>query len=95
MKRPIQLSFVLLGCAALSAVFMYHTVYGRHGLEAYRNLIQRSAELDREIKSLEAVRAEYSRHIRALGTRPHRDMIEEIAQRDLGYSYPDEILIPR
>jgi cell division protein FtsB len=85
----------VLGCAALTAVFGYHTVYGRHGLEARRHLIQRSAELDREIKSLEAVRAEYTRHVRLLGKTPHQDMVEEIAQRDLGFAYPDTILLPR
>jgi cell division protein FtsB len=30
-----------------------------------------------------------------LGKTPHQDMVEEIAQRDLGFAYPDTILLPR
>lgn len=95
MKRSIQLLCVLLGCTALTAVFCYHTVYGRHGLEARHDLMQRSTELDREIESLEAVQSAYKRHIDMLGNRRHQDLIEEIAKRDLGMSYPGEIIIRR
>jgi len=95
MKRHMQLIFVLLGCTALTTVFAFHTIHGRHGLEARSQLTERSGELAREISSLEAVRDEYERQINLLGQTPHQDMIEEIAQRDLGFSYPDEILIAR
>ena len=94
-RRFLQLICVVLGCTALTAVFGYHTIYGRHGLEAREHLMQRSAELDREIKSLEAVHADYSRHIRLLGDAPHQDMIEQIAKRDLGFAYPDEVIVLR
>ena len=94
-QKPLQLSLVLLCCAVFSATFIYHTIYGRHGLEVRQSLITRSAELDREIGSLEAVHADYARQVRLLGDRPDRDLVEEIAARDLGFAYPDErVLTP-
>ena len=94
-RKFAQLSLVLLGCAAFSATFIHHAIYGRHGLEARSKLIARSTELDREIKSLEAVHGEFTRHIRLLREKPQRDLVEEIAQRTLGFAYPDEVVIRR
>ena len=91
----LQRSLVLLGCAAFSLTFSYHAIYGKHGLEAARRLAASSAELDRQIASLETVQAEYQLHIRLLGDRPHPDLVEEIARRDLGFAYPDEIVLRR
>jgi len=91
-RKPWKL-FVLLSCTAFTATFGYHAIYGRHGLEARTKLIQRSAELNREIKSLEIVQAEFIIHNSQLGKDPSKDLIEEIAKRDLGFAYPDEHII--
>ena len=85
----------MLTCLTLTCTFAYHALYGRHGLEARSKLIARSTELDREIKSLEAVHGEFTRHIRLLREKPQRDLVEEIAQRTLGFAYPDEVVIRR
>jgi len=94
-KGALQLLIVLLGCSAFSATFTYHAINGRHGLEARSKLLLRSAELRSEIKSLEAVQAEFSTHIKLLGDRPDKDLVEEIAQRDLGFAYGDDLIIRR
>ncbi len=94
MRMPLRLIFVLLGCCALAAYFMQSAIEGKYGLEAQTKLIERSAELGREIRSLEAVRAKFQRHVDLLSAEPPTpDIIEEIARRDLGYAYRDETII--
>ena len=48
---------MLLLCLGFTAYFAYHAIYGRHGLEVRSALTERSALLEFEINSLEAVRA--------------------------------------
>ena len=96
MRRSWQPILVLLGCSALAAYFIHHAYYGRHGLEAQTMLIERTAVLDREIRRLEAVHASLKHHVKLLASDPPmRDMVEEIARRDLGYSYPGDIIVRR
>jgi cell division protein FtsB len=96
MRKLWQSSLVLLGCIALAAYFILHAIYGRYGLEAQSGLISQSAELTRELESLEAVHARLSRHVGLLaGEPPARDLTEEIARRDLGFAYPQDIIIRR
>ncbi len=91
MRRPLQSLLVLLGCAVISAYFLHHAIYGKHGFEARTRLNERTAVLWREIRSLEAVHARMRRDVDLLGLEPPwRDMTEEIAQRDLGLAYPGD-----
>lgn len=94
MRRPWQSQLVLHSCIFISAYFIHHAIYGKHGLEAQTRLSERTAELSREIRSLEAVRARLQRDVALLTTTPPaRDMVEEIAQRDLGFAYPGDIIV--
>jgi cell division protein FtsB len=87
---------VLLLCLGLTAYFAHHAVYGRHGLEARSRLIERSALLEFEIKSLEAVRAKLARDVALLSPeRPDPDMIDEIAREVLGFAHPDDFVASR
>jgi len=88
-NRPRHLSrqiFVLLACLTSTAYFVYHARYGRHGLEARKQLIERSALLDFEIRGLESVRTKLRHDVALLSPEvPNADLVEEIARDVLGY----------
>jgi cell division protein FtsB len=93
-RLRIRQATVLLLCLGLTAYFAHHAIYGRHGLEARSKLIERSALLEFEIKSLEAVRAKLQRDVALLTPdKPDPDMVEEIAREVLGFTYPDDIVV--
>ena len=93
----MQSFLVLLGCTVVTAYFLHHAINGKHGFEARTRLNERTAVLEREIRSLEAVHARMRSDVDLLGQEPPwRDMTEEIAQRDLGLAYPrDRVLLAR
>lgn len=93
-KRQVS---VLLLCGGLTVYFGYHTIKGRHGLETRTRLIERSAALEREIKSLETVRARLERELALLDdSKPDLDYVEELARRHLGFAARDDrILVER
>jgi cell division protein FtsB len=87
---------VLLLCLGFTAYFAYHAIYGRHGLEVRSQLTERSALLEFEIKSLEAVRANLKRDVALLSPdKPDPDLVEEIARDVLGFVRPDDLVIAR
>ena len=94
-SRPRQATVLLL-CLGLTAYFAYHAINGRHGLEARSRLIERSALLEFEIKSLEAVRANLQRDVALLTPdKPDPDIVEEVAREVLGFVRPDDTVITR
>lgn len=86
---------VLLLCLGLTAYFVFHTVKGRHGLEARDRLLERESALQFEIQSLEAVRAKLTRDVALLRPDlPDPDFVEEIAREVLGFAHPrDRVLM--
>lgn len=87
---------VLLLCLGLTAYFAHHAIYGRHGLEMRSRLVERSALLEFEIKSLEAVRAKLERDVALLTPdQPDPDIVEEIARDVLGFAHPDDVIVTR
>jgi cell division protein FtsB len=87
---------VLLACLVSSAYFGFHALHGRHGLDARNQLLERSALLDFEIKSLETVRSKLERDVALLSPqKPDPDMVEEIARDVLGYVRPDDVIVPQ
>ena len=86
---------VLLCCLGFTVTFAHHSIYGRHGLEARRQLMERSSLLDFEIRSLEAVRSGLERDVALLSPEiPNADLVEEIARDELGFVAPgDKVLI--
>lgn len=87
---------MLLLCLGFTAYFAYHAIYGRHGLEVRFQLTERSAVLEFEIKSLEAVRANLKRDVALLSPdKPDPDLVEEIARDVLGFVRPDDLVIAR
>ena len=94
MRKSLRPFLVLLGCVALSYYFIHNAIEGKYGLKAQTRLIERSAELSGEIASLEAVQAQLQHHVNLLSAKPPaRDLVEEIARRDLGYAYPGETIV--
>jgi cell division protein FtsB len=88
---------VLLLCLGFTAYFAHHAIYGRHGLEVRSQLTERSALLEFEIKSLEAVRANLQRDVALLTPdKPDPDIVEEIAREVLGFVDPrDQVVVRR
>ena len=85
---------MLLLCLGLTAYFAHHAIYGRHGLETRSKLIERSALLEFEIRSLEAVRAKLERDVKLLSPdKPDPDLVEEIAREVLGFVHPDDVVM--
>ncbi|WP_291173245.1 septum formation initiator family protein [Hyphomicrobium sp.] len=86
---------MLLLCLGLTAYFAFHTVKGRHGLEARDKLLERESALQFEIESLEAVRTNLARDVALLRPDlPDPDFVEEIAREVLGFAHPrDRVLM--
>ncbi|HPG89754.1 MAG TPA: septum formation initiator family protein [Hyphomicrobium sp.] len=85
---------VLLACLSATGYFAYHARYGRHGFEARAHLLDRSALLDFEIKSLESVRSKLARDVALLTPElPNADLVEEIARDVLGYVQPNDRIV--
>ena len=66
----------------------HHAINGKHGFEARSELIERSAVLEFEIKSLEAVRARLERDVASAFAEPDPDLVEELASEVLGFVRP-------
>jgi cell division protein FtsB len=97
-SRPFWARFrqgtVLLACLMSTAYFAYHVRSGRHGLQAQADLLERSALLEFENKSLETVRAKLQRDVALLSPElPNSDIVEEIARDVLGYVHPSDRII--
>ena len=94
-SRPRQATVLLL-CLGMTAYFAHHAINGRHGLEVRSRLIERSALLEFEIKSLEAVRAKLKRDVALLTPdHPDPDIVEEIARDVLGFVHPQDRVLMR
>ena len=92
--RSLRPSPVLLIALGLAVYFGYHTIQGRHGLEARSSLINRASVLDTEIRALEAVRSRIERETALLSeSNPDADFVEEIARDMLGFAKPGERII--
>lgn len=101
MRRPRAAErrspLVMLGCLALSAYFIHHAVYGRHGIVARARLIDRQVIANQEFNRLDAIRSGLQRDVGLLGSNPpHPDLVEETATALLGYARPgDRITVLR
>jgi cell division protein FtsB len=85
---------VLLLCLGLTAYFAYHTLKGRHGLEARERLLERESALQFEMQSLEAVRSKLKRDVALLSPDlPDPDIVEEIAREVLGFARAGDVVL--
>lgn len=85
---------MLLLCLGLTAYFAFHTLNGRHGLEAREKLLERQSALEFEIQSLEAVRAKLERDVALLRPDlPDPDLVEGIAREVLGFANPRDTIV--
>jgi cell division protein FtsB len=90
----LRQTLVLLLCLSLTAYFAFHTLKGRHGLEARDRLLERESVLQFEIESLEAVRAKLERDVALLRPDlPDADMVEEVAREVLGFADPHDRIV--
>jgi cell division protein FtsB len=96
-RARLRQATVLLLCLGLTAYFAFHTLKGRHSLEAREKLLERQSAVEFEIQSLEAVRAKLERDVALLRPDlPDPDFVEEIAREVLGFANPqDQILMEK
>jgi len=95
-RRFGRAPLVLLGCLALTAYFVHHAVYGRHGLESRHRLTARASMLAAEIAKLEAVRSDLRRDVALLTPEiPDSDIVDEVARDVLGYARAGEAVLRR
>ena len=79
---------------ALTAYFAYHAFAGDQGLghwsDMQANLSDRQAELAEIRAANEQLRADISRLTPGM---VDPDLVEELAREDLGFAYPDEVVL--
>jgi cell division protein FtsB len=93
---PRRLPLVLLGSLLATSYFVFHAVFGTHGLQAKSRLLERSTEIERELAVLEAVRIRLRQDVAALGREPPApDVVEEIARDVLGMIRPGDLIVVR
>jgi cell division protein FtsB len=81
--RPRQI-LVSLFCLFALGYFAYHAIVGKRGLEARERLVERSRQLEPQIKRLEAERTRLERDVRLLNA-GDADLIEELSIELLGF----------
>lgn len=93
---PRRLPIVLLGSLLATSYFVYHAVFGTHGLQAKVRLLERSTEIERELAVLEVVRLRLRQDVAALGREPPApDVVEETARDILGMIRPGDLIVVR
>lgn len=91
MKRYRQRILVVLTAAGAALYFAHHAIYGGHGFEARKALLDRMAVARSKLSGLEAVRVDLRRDISLLGAdQPDADIVEELARGTLGFGYRSE-----
>ena len=80
--------------SALTAYFAYHAFAGEQGLGHWSNMQQRLDDKHTELAAIIAANDQLRADITRLapGT-VDPDLIEELARDDLGFVYPDEIIV--
>ncbi len=82
-----------LGAVALIGYFAFHAYHGNYGLNARKGYEADIDRLTRIRDDLKAEREDLNRHVALL--RPQSidpDTVEELARRDLGFAYPNDLV---
>ena len=82
-----------LAAVALIGYFAFHAYTGNYGLKARKGYEADISRLTRVRDDLRAEREDLERHVALL--RPQSidpDTVEELARRDLGYAYPNDLV---
>jgi len=70
---------------------LWSMIFSDHGYLVYRQEAMQTAELRAELKELQAERERLAEEVLRLRNDP--DALEELVHRELGYVYPDEIIL--
>ncbi|ATX80383.1 cell division protein FtsB [Mariprofundus aestuarium] len=80
------------GLSAVGLCYMvWSMVFSDHGYLVYRQEAMQTAELRGELKELQVERERLAQEVLRLRNDP--DALEELVHRELGYVYPDEIIL--
>jgi cell division protein FtsB len=93
MQRFLQALVLDLGAFALIGYFAFHAYHGNYGIVAQRAFEQQIGELTAERAALakERIRLEKRNALLAAASLDP-DLIEELARRDLGFGYADDLV---
>ena len=84
--------WLLWGLSAAGLCYMlWGLIFSDHGYLVYRQEAQQTADLRAELEELQAERERLAEEILRLRNEP--DALEELVHRELGYVYPDEIML--
>jgi len=70
---------------------VWSMIFSDHGYLVYRQEAMQTAELRAELKELQVERERLAEEVLRLRNDP--DALEELVHRELGYVYPDEIIL--
>jgi cell division protein FtsB len=92
-QRFFQALVLHLGAIALIGYFAFHGYHGNHGIMAQRALEEEIRVLTAEREALKVERTGLERRNGLLAADSlDPDMIEELARRDLGYGFADDLV---
>jgi len=82
---------------ALSVVgyFIYHSIQGDRGILAWAQLQERLLHTESQLKGFTKEREGLEEKVKALGSEINRDLLDQQARLQLGYTHPHEVVILR
>jgi cell division protein FtsB len=85
---------VSLGCIALLSSFAWYAFKGPRGYAYGASLVQLAAEVDSENDALAREKEDLEKRVRLMRPeRVDRDMLEELARKNLRMAYPNELIV--
>lgn len=83
-----------IACMLLLGYFVYHGVYGKHGLNASREIDLEAGVLRAQLAKLEARKTALDHRISLmLPESLDPDMLDESARSSLGFAHPNDLII--
>jgi len=88
MAFPLAILFVVV-------YFGFHAFHGKNGFQARVTLEQDIASLEEKYQAIHEKRTNIQKHVDLLSPEHvDPDFLEEMVRRQLGYSHPDDIILP-
>jgi cell division protein FtsB len=91
-KGRLRQILVSLFCLCALSYFAFHAASGKRGLETRQRLVERSRQLEPQLRRLEAARVRLEREVRLLDS-SDPDIVEELAIELLGFARPGDRVI--
>lgn len=80
---------------SIMGYFIYHSIQGDRGILAWAQLQKHLLHTQTQLEELIKERQNLEEKVQALGPQINRDLLDQQARLQLGYTHPDEIVILR